>query len=226
MGAQGFFPTRSDSSMSLDSVVYYLSTFELDPVQYLGLPIYLMQGADSTAIYADSVPIFLRPLITEIPDSLDLRANTRFWKVPLATNYVKIGLVAGGVLVLLVVAGLLFGSKLIAEINILRLQRAYRRFVKQFEPLVVDDSRCAEAVAIWKSYLEKLERRPLRKMTTKEIDAYYGQTELKTHLRQLDKKIYGAGSDPAQPHLQALARFAEDQFQTKVEHLRYAKPRT
>ena len=36
------FPTRSDSIFSLDSAVYHLSTFELDTVQLLNLPIFMV----------------------------------------------------------------------------------------------------------------------------------------------------------------------------------------
>ena len=41
------FFTKSDSVKSFDSVIYYLSTFEIDPVQKLTLPVFLISAGDS-----------------------------------------------------------------------------------------------------------------------------------------------------------------------------------
>ena len=42
-----YFPTKTDSTFSYDSVVYHLSTFEIDSVQYLQLPVFTIHDQDS-----------------------------------------------------------------------------------------------------------------------------------------------------------------------------------
>ena len=69
-----YFPTVSDDEFSFDSAVYYITTFEIDTVQYLALPIYLLQGGDSVEIKAAQDSVILRQLVTEIPDSVAVEA--------------------------------------------------------------------------------------------------------------------------------------------------------
>ena len=41
-----YFPTRTEQGISHDSAVYYLTTFEVDRVQYLDLPLYVILPQD------------------------------------------------------------------------------------------------------------------------------------------------------------------------------------
>ena len=58
------FNTRSTDSTSYDSVVYWLSTFELDKIQVLRLPVYIYSQNDSIPIYSNYDSIRLTELIS------------------------------------------------------------------------------------------------------------------------------------------------------------------
>ncbi|MCK5104503.1 MAG: hypothetical protein KAR17_16880, partial [Cyclobacteriaceae bacterium] len=47
-----WFKTKSDSTLSYDSVIYNLSTFEIDSIQYLQLPVFVLNNEDSLAIFS------------------------------------------------------------------------------------------------------------------------------------------------------------------------------
>jgi len=71
-----YFTTKTDSTSSFDSVVYELSTFEIDSIQYLQLPIFVLNDEDSL-IYLSSIDsIQLVHIVTEIPENPELKANT------------------------------------------------------------------------------------------------------------------------------------------------------
>ena len=65
-----YFLTKSDSVNSYDSIVFYLSTFEIDTIQYLQVPVYLVNEFDSTQLTTALDSIILRDVVTEIPDSV------------------------------------------------------------------------------------------------------------------------------------------------------------
>ena len=106
------FNTLSDTAQSYDSVVYHLITFELDEVQSLALPIYLIIDGDSTEIYSASDSIFFKTVIAEELDSLALLKNTEHQEVAKQFNYPY--LIIGIVAVLLVIGILiaLFGKSI------------------------------------------------------------------------------------------------------------------
>ena len=73
-----YFTTKSDSLASLDSVVYYFTTFEIDTVQYLTLPVYLINEYDSTTLYTATDSIILDHVVTVLPDSVSVLINTDY----------------------------------------------------------------------------------------------------------------------------------------------------
>lgn len=82
-----YYTTKSDSLESLDSVVYYLSTFEIDSIQYLSLPIFQINGKDTLSYFAKRDSIFLIELIEQIPDSVQLKENTSYLHLSTEFNY-------------------------------------------------------------------------------------------------------------------------------------------
>lgn len=190
----GFF-TKSDSVKSFDSVVYYLSTFEIDPVQKLALPVFLITAGDSTGYFALEDSIFLRELITQMPDSIALKENSAYSDVKLDFNYPY--LIFGLSVFLLLVIGviLIFGKQISKKISLYRLRKRHEKFVLIYnERLARTENKKEDAeslLLIWKKYMEKLESAPFTKLTTKEIGQIQPDDSLRVNLKNIDKCIYG-----------------------------------
>ncbi|MBW3544120.1 MAG: hypothetical protein KY428_00740, partial [Bacteroidetes bacterium] len=77
-----YFPTRSDSLYSYDSVVYYLTSFTPNSMQQLRLPVYMIQGSDSVPIWTatDSLVVASVLPVTGL-DTLQFEADTTYTPV-------------------------------------------------------------------------------------------------------------------------------------------------
>ena len=189
------FPTKSDSTRSFDSVVYYLNTFEIDRVQKLSLPIFLTSAGDSIRYFAQEDSILLQQMITQMPDSIVLKENSAYSDVKLDFNYPY--LIFGLCLFVLVAIGiiLLFGKKIKRKINLYRLRKQHEKFLLTFNGMLSNTQNRKEdaesLLLVWKKYMEKLERTPFTKLTTKEIVQIRPDDLLRSNLKTIDKGIYG-----------------------------------
>ncbi len=198
-----YFKTKSDDSQSFDSVIYRLSTFEIDSVQFLQLPVYILNDDDSLAIYSTIDSIHLVRVINEIPENPELKANTDLIHIKKQFNYPYF-LIGFGVLTFLAFIGVLFFGKQLAKAwKIYRMNRTHKKFIERFFNLMRDISsnnpnKSPEHVlAVWKRYMERLEQKPISKLTTKEILVLHNNGHLKDNLRLIDRSIYAdeKGSD-------------------------------
>ena len=192
-----YYKTKTDSTQSHDSVVYKLSTFEIDSIQYLKLPVFLITDHDSLAFLSKLDSIQLVHVVSEIPQNPELKANTELVSIKKQFNYPYFLIGLGIVLILVLVVALFFGKKLVKAWKIYRLNRIHKKFIQRFFNLIRDvssnnPSKTPEHVlAVWKRYMERLEKKPISKLTTKEILVLHNNGQLKENLRIIDRCIYG-----------------------------------
>lgn len=213
-----YYTTRSDSTQSLDSVVYYLSTFEIDSVQYLQLPVYLVDEYDSTEMLPNLDSIVLRHVVTTLPDSVAVIENTTFRKVPLAFNYPYFT----AAIIILFIATLViyysFGNKIKKQVQIFFLGKRHKKFVKGFEwELQKESLKVEKLVAEWKRYLERLEGVPYSKYTSKEIIKHTGNKHLQEQLNIIDRYIYDQRVKPdTHEAFRYLLTMATEHYEDKI----------
>ena len=189
------FSTKSDSAKSFDSVIYYLNTFEVDPVQKLSLPIFLTSVGDSISYFAQQDSIVLQQLVTQMPDSIVLKENSAYSDVKLDFNYPY--LIFGLCLFMMVAIAiiLIFGKKIRRKISLYKLRKRHEKFLLTFNRMLSNTQNRKEdaesLLLIWKRYMEKLERTPFTKLTTKEIVQIQPDDILRLNLKTIDKGIYG-----------------------------------
>lgn len=224
------FPTNTVNGTSRDSVVYYLTTFEIDKVQVLDLPVFVTSARDCTAYQPSPDSIYLVELVPNPPDSvkaqnLPLKTNTLYEKVFKQFNYI-IALIAGGVLLILAIfTWIVFGKRIIKYFRMKKLKQGHLKFLHaftgQFEQLatVFSRERAEATVSIWKKYLEHLEQKPYTKLTTRETIALEGDERLGSNLQMIDRAIYG---NQAHVHesFEELKKFAEERFLKKLEEVK------
>ena len=221
------YPTSSDSIRSKDSVTYYLSSFEIDPVLNLSLPVFLVSGGDSTGIYAGKDSIIFKEMIAVMPDSIALEENTQLVEVSKQFNYPYL-LIALGLLLLIVLIGILTMGKIVRKkFQLFRLRKKHEKFIAEFDKQVIEleiikDKELTEHLLLfWKSYMEKVNKLPFKKLTTKEIALMTKDEGIQNALREIDKSIYGTHFDEnvleTVPKLKYFATNAYDEAVTKIK---------
>lgn len=222
-----YVPTLSDSVYSYDSVIYSLSTFEIDSVQFLQLPVFVVKGQDSLAVFSNIDSVFLVQTVVEIPENPEMRSNTDLVKIKRQINYPYILVGMGIVFFVVFVIMLFFGKQISRWWRVFMLRRAHKKFIERFFNLMRDvsgnnPSNTAEHVlVVWKNYMEKLEKQPVSKLTTKEILVLHANEQLREHLKRIDRSIYGGerGNDLF-TSFDYLMRFSVDIYNDKIKEIK------
>lgn len=223
-----YFATKSDSSYSYDSAIYHLSTFEIDSIQYLRLPVFFVNAADSIPVYSDNDSVYLVELIPVLPDSIQLIENTSYFNVPSQFNYPYLLIGLAVLAVIIVVVLIVFGGKIKKYFQIRRLKKRHQKFLDKYDHLANNinaESTIEEkehTVFVWKRYLEKLEKFPVTKLTTKEISQMLQPTEeVIEALKGVDKAIYSnKKGDSLTSSFRALRTDAINRYESKIASIK------
>ena len=226
-----FFPTITNLGQSHDSVVYYLTSFEIDSVQKFRLPVFIVHPNDCTAVFSNLDSVYLQQLVSQMPDSLaakdlPLKTNTAYQKVIWLLNY-PLALIIGGVIIIIgIVSWIVFGKRIKQYFVLRRLNKYHHQFIKEFESAVEklqSSYSIAEAEAtlgLWKKYMEGLLAIPYTKYTTKEIFQRVKDEHLAKALRKIDWNIYGEGAGLDRDPLMELKQFTDRKFIEKVQEVK------
>ena len=221
------FPTRSDSLFSFDSAVYTLTTFEIDSIQILELPIFLVTDGDSVPIQPGADSIILVHLVESIPDSISMIDNTSYANVDLKFNYpfLVVGVTVFTITALVIF--MVFGKTIRKKIRLYRIRRMHIRFLERFQSAIRDltpeeDYRTLEHLLTdWKGYMEKLNKTPYTKLTSREINLINPDKELNESLKNIDRAIYGGlQSEKISGDFDYLRRISEDSYHSRVEEIK------
>ncbi len=226
---KAYFTTQTDSTTSYDSVVYTLSSFIMEPRLSLALPVFLVNGKDSTTIDAQADTLTVVNTLTEMPDSLKVLTNTEAVATARPFNYLLTGLVTFVIVVVLVVVLALNYDRIVRRLQARRLKKRHLRFLQKFNGYI-DDVRqqnrtvVEEALLLWKAYMERLEKVQYTKLTTKELKALIEQQEVYNALGAIDRTLYG-GQDMAELHQQfsKLHEFSVQRYVSIVKKLKHGK---
>jgi hypothetical protein len=226
-----YFPTNTVNGLSYDSVIYTISSFEIDNLQFLSLPAFVVNSQDSVTVDGNRDTIVLAELVKQNVDTvpferLPLKQNTTYQNIHYLFNY-PILLIVGGALFL---AGLItffvFGKKIKTHFKVKKLRRDYDKFITAYAVLVDQaktafSSGVAETTLItWKKYMEQLEFRPYTKLTTREIVKLEKDNNLGSSLQAIDKVIYGHPT-PIVETLESLRDYASGKFFKKLEEVKH-----
>jgi hypothetical protein len=225
-----YFPTRSTTETSYDSVVYFVSTFEIDSIQQLTLPVFVVQPKDCVAVYptADSIRMRYRvtmPLDSISADKLPLKANTAYQRVQWIFNYPILLIATGVLIVAALVSWLVFGKRIRKYFALRRLNRNYALFVNQFgralDKVSANGSpgNAEEALVLWKAYMEGLVEFPFTKSTSREILRKFANNGLGSALRTIDRGIYGSYGATPEP-FQFLRSYSQEQYHKREAEVR------
>lgn len=221
-----FVPTLTKNGISRDSVIYTLTSFEVDSVQTLKLPVFVVNTMDCVKVFSNTDTVYFQHLVKSIPDSvatekLPLKANTNYLNVSWNLNYILVGIAVLIVVVALIVVWIVFGKRIRRYFRIKKLTKAYEAFLAKFDNSLYKletgfSPQQAEAtLVVWKLYLESLMRQPYTKYTSKEIRAMEQNETLGQALSTIDRMIYGHQHDNVRSPFDQLKAHVQQQFEKK-----------
>lgn len=224
-----YFPTVTNNSESFDSAVYFLTTFEIDSILYLTLPVFQVNQQDCTVVKSPMASIQLKQLVRDVPDSvsaeqLPLKTNTDYQPVFLQFNYPIAILIAVILVVIILVVVLVFGKRIRRYFQVQRLQKNHKLFLAQYTQYLNSIGNTYETQAVetllfsWKKYLEKLESIPFTKLTTKETVRIIKDDSVGNNLSAVDRAIYG-NHIVKMEILEGLLEYANVRFNTKLDSI-------
>ncbi len=221
-----FSPTVSREGISYDSVVYELLSFEVDTFQTLALPVFLIQGKDSTKIEADTDSLAFSHTVLTLPkvpeEQVVLKEDTVFRQIALRFNYPYLLIGSAILFTLGLMLYLSFGKKLVIMYRLHRLKKQHEAFLSSFRFSDRPDGQESNTVLLqWKKYMEQLEGLPYTKLSTKEMALQRGTAELSPSLKTIDRTIYGGHQDE---HLAKsfakLREFSNAKFKQKAVQIK------
>jgi hypothetical protein len=228
-----YFPTDTENGVSHDSTVYYLTTFEVDELQGLNLPVYMVNEQDCTVYQSNVDSIRLIQLVAAVPDSipidkLPLKINIAYHPVDYGLNYFVLSLVGGGLLIVALIVWIVFGKRIARYFRTRRMEKHHRAFVASYERIVGEvrntftPSKTESALSLWKKYLESLEAKPYTKLTSRETVRALNDQVVAGDLKAIDRAIYGNESHVSES-LQRLRAVADERFARKLKEVKHGK---
>ncbi len=222
-----YFETMADSTMAIDSVVYSLHSFEIDSIQYLNLPAMMLVAGDTVENRSPLDSIFLIHLVPVATDTTKLITNTELQELPTEINSPLLMIIGGGLILIALVVLIVFGKKIRRHFKLKRMAKSHEQFVGQMESFIGKLKESGEpeiaqdALSLWKGYIEKVEKQPFTKLTSKEITQLNFAEELIEPLKAVDRCVYGKLlSDKVYQDFQHLEDFAQNRYESKVNELK------
>ncbi len=231
---KNYVSTRTKGMNSTDSACYELRTFNMDTIQSIALPVFLIdENGDTTRTLSNEVSVKLSFIVNT--DSLNkvsqnvqqnIKSNTAYAKLKRLPQSVLYVLAVLGVLLLVGSVFLLFNKNIRRAYQIRRLRRQYERFKQDFENVTRQEktSKTTEsALLLWKTFLEKLEEKPFTSYTSKEILTVLSDDSLVEPLKNLDRAIYGSMiNENTQTALDFLKNYAANIYDHKMTEVQNA----
>ncbi|MCS6823010.1 MAG: hypothetical protein NZ529_01850 [Cytophagaceae bacterium] len=192
-----YFPTYTIDSISTDSVIYLLRTFELKDKIIYALPVFTISGNDTLVLYPEKDLLNIRKINFDEHSQASLLADTSLMLISKRINYPYWIAAILMMVALLFLLYKLFGKTILRRYKLYVIYREHIHFLQAFDTLLkkftdTQDIRIVEKALIeWRSYLTKLIHKPVHTYTSTEIMTLFQDEALKTNLQVLDRSVYG-----------------------------------
>ena len=159
----------------LPDSTYKFTSFNLDSIQFLKLPVFIINSNDSLIMYSNKDSIFLMEFIKELSDSLNLKSNTKFSFVDMAIDYPFLSKIISFLIIFIITFYLLFRKKINKYFKTKYTKKEYNTFINKIEKLndeIQKDFKIEKIelfLLLWKRYNEKVSKYPYSSLTTSEI---------------------------------------------------------
>ena len=220
------FVSFTQDDITLDSAVYYLSNFSLDPVKRYRLPVFEVLPYDSISHMPEDALLRLVLTIDEMPQDLLFKETNRYQPVRKAFNYPYLIIGLSLLFIISLSLFLLFGKNVRKRWGIYQEKRKQRKFLERWNrtksAFIANPSLEAadELLGLWKGRMETLTGKPFREWTATEISDHLEIPGLLQDFRKIELIIYA--NRPAEDVQQAcdhLEEISTSTFHQKIKEL-------
>ncbi|WP_147392285.1 hypothetical protein [Algoriphagus lacus] len=223
------FISSTSEGTTLDSTIYFVSNFSLEPSIYLSLPVYELSRYDSITYFSTEAELKLKLVLDSIPEQPVFQENNVYQPIEKTFNWLLAGLITAGVIVLLGGLVLLFAKRIKGffkknreKLRWLQFERKWRKLtalLAQNPALELAD----EVVGLWKGYLESITDLPFQEWTSSEISEALNDKEIFKALRAIDMIIYAGKEAKTEEATNYLLEVAKTKYQEKLNQIRHER---
>jgi hypothetical protein len=219
------FISQTKEGETLDSAVYYVSNFSLDPSVFLSLPVYQISRYDSVTYFSNEAELKLKLMLDSIPEKPVFQENNIYQPIKTTFNWLLAALIAGGVIILLGGFAFLFAKRIKALFNRNREKIRWIQFERKWKKLsgLLAQNPALEladeVVGLWKGYLESITDMPFQEWTSSEISEALGDEKIFKALRSIDMIIYAGKEAKTEEATNYLLEVAKVKYQEKLNQI-------
>lgn len=223
------FISQTTEGITLDSTVYYVSNFSLEPSIYLSLPVYELSRYDSITHFSNEAELKLKLALDSIPEQPVFQENNVYQPLEKNFNWLLAALIAGGVIILLGGFALLFAKRIKAIFKKNREKLRWLQFERKFKKLsgLLAQNPALEladeVIGLWKGYLESITHLPFQEWTSSEIAEALDDKEIFKALRAIDMIIYAGKEAKTGETTDYLLELAKTKYQEKLNQIRHER---
>lgn len=216
------FISKTTEDVTLDSAIYFLSNFSLEPSIFLSLPVYELARYDSVTYFPLEAELKLKLTLDSIPEKLVFLENNIYQPLNKPLNWIVTSILIGGILLLLGVLYLLFNKQIAGYFSQLSEKRRWKKFEKKWKLQTAELSNNPsielgdEVIGLWKGYLESITKQPIKEWTSSEIGEKLEDPKIFASLRAIDMIIYAGVSSKSEEASAYLFEVAKEKFDKKI----------
>lgn len=220
------FISQTSEGETLDSAIYFVSNFSLDPSVFLSLPVYELNRYDSLTYFSNEAELKLKLTLDSIPEQPVFQENNVYQPIETTFNWLLAGLIAGGVIILLGGFALLFAKRIKALFKRNREKIRWIQFERKWKKLTVLLAQnpalelADEVIGLWKGYLETITDMPFQEWTSSEIAEALENKEIFKALRSIDMIIYAGKEAKSEEATNYLFEVAKSKYQERLNQIR------
>jgi hypothetical protein len=217
------FMSSTSEGVTLDSAIYYVSNFSLEPYSFFSLPVYEVFKYDSLIHRPLEASLALKLMIDNIPDELSFRDNNVYQPLDTEFNLPLMIAIILSIGLLSIFVAFFFGKNIRRRWKIWMEKRKYSMFAKKWKKAEEefaanpDMDHADELLGLWKAYMEHLKAKPFREWTTTEISDFLENKDIIKDFREIELIIYAGKSGKNIPEAcQNLWNICSDTYQQKI----------
>lgn len=218
------FTSYTQDTVTLDSAIYYLSNFSLEPVKTYSLPVFEVLRYDSITHRAPDAFLSLKLTIDQLPDVLTFEETNAYQRIRQGFNYPLLSMILAAVLVGILILFYLFGKRIRNTWIVYLEKKKRKKFLSQWKKAKEqlfskkDHAAADELLGLWKSYMESLTGKPFREWTSTEIALHLNLPELVKDFREIEVIIYANRvTEDLTQSCKKLTELSENAFNEKIK---------
>ena len=223
------FVSMTSKGVTLDSTIYFLSNFSLEPSSFLSLPVFELDRYDSITYFTNEAELKLKLNLDSIPEQLQFKENNVYQPLDKPFNWFVFSAVIGGILLSFGILFFVFADRIKRlfrknreKIRWLQFERKWKKLAESLQQNP-NQTLADEAIGLWKGYLEHLRSQPIQEWTSSEIAAALEDTEVFKALRSIDLIIYANDEGDTSAATTYLLEVARANYQATLNQITHER---